>query len=373
MTNNDKKRQDLILEAESFARGASSLLTDSQDKVESAKRLYEAFAANRYHALLIPRNLGGRGLDHVSAGIVYETLSYHLPGSLHGPITTAHCAEMIKSASTDVRDAYLREIARKGLALGFCLTENNAGSDIASITTTAKKTRGGYSISGEKSIVLNHAIASYLVVFATTSPEKGRAGINAFVVKPATKGVRISEPYEVEGMTGGVMGEVCFDGVIAEKECLLGEEGSGYFLLMETLDKGRPLVAATCTGSANRVFDIITAYTKERKQFRKDLFSFQGISLPLAEHATRLHASRLLYLDALARIDNGETFTMEASMAKLFAAETLTGITSFGMEVLGYRGIVGSSAVKKIYHEAQLIKSIDGTANVQKMVISSQL
>jgi len=374
MTHNDKKRQDLIQEAERFAKEASSLLTDAQGKVDSAKKFYDAFAANRYHALLIPRHCGGRGLDHVSTGIVYETLSYHLPGSLHGPLTTAHCAEMIKSAGTvALRDTYLSKIAREGLALGFCLTEDRAGSDITSITTTAKKTRGGYIIHGKKSVVLNHAIASYLVVFATTSPEKGRAGINAFVVEPSAPGLKISDPYEVEGLTGGVMGEVCFDGVFAKKECLLGEEGSGYFLLMETLDKGRPLVAANCTGSANRVFDIIVAYTKERVQFRKNLFSFQGISLPLAEHATRLHASRLLYLDALARIDNGESFTMEASMAKLFAAETLSGITSFGMDILGYRGIVESSAVKKIFHEAQLIKSIDGTANVQKMVISSQL
>ena len=169
------------------------------------------------------------------------------------------------------------------------------------------------------------------------------------------------------------MGEVIFDKVLAEQHCLLGEEGSGYFLLMETLDKGRPLVAANCTGSANRVFDIIVAYTKERQQFSKDLFSFQGVSLPLAEYATRLSASRLLYLDALDRINAGQSFTMEASMAKLFASETLTGITSFGMDILGYRGIVDSSVVKKIFQEAQLLKSIDGTGNVQKMVIASQL
>ncbi|MBN2297796.1 MAG: acyl-CoA dehydrogenase family protein [Deltaproteobacteria bacterium] len=374
MTQNDKKRQDLVLEAKQFARETGPRLKESPDRVESAKKLYGAFAKKNYHALLIPEHCGGTGLDFTSAGIIYETLSYHLPGSLHAPLTTAHCAEMIKSANTDVlKDTYLSEIARGGLAVGFCLTENAAGSDIAAITTKAKKTREGYVINGKKSIVLNHAIASYLIVFATTSPEKGRAGINAFIIKPETQGVKISAPYEVDGLTGGVMGEVLFDKVPAGKQCRLGEEGSGYFLLMETLDKGRPLVAANCTGSANRILDIIVAYTKERQQFHKDLFSFQGVSLPLAEYATRLHASRLLYLDALERIDTGQSFSMEASMAKLFAAETLTDITSFGMDILGYRGIVESSAIKKIFQEAQLMKSIDGTANVQKMVIASQL
>jgi len=374
MTQDNKKRQELVSEAQRFARKAGPFLRRSKDPVKSARKLYDAFAKENYHALLIPEHCGGRGLDYTGTGIVYETLSYHLPGSLHGPLTTAHCAEMIKCANTQVqKDTYLSNIARKGLAVGFCLTENTAGSDIAAITTKAKKTREGYVINGKKSIVLNHAIASFLIVFATTSPEKGRAGINAFIVDSDTPGITISDPYEVEGITGGVMGEVYFDKVIAKKEGLLGEEGSGYLLLMETLDKGRPLVAANSTGSANRIFDIIVAYTKERQQFGKDLFSFQGVSLPLAEYATRLHASRLLYLDALERIDTGQSFTMEASMAKLFAAETLSDITSFGMDILGYRGIVESSEVKKIFHEAQLIKSIDGTATVQKMVISSQL
>ncbi len=374
MAQMNNAQRELQSSAERFARDNSALLSGGGDRIEQARGLHAAYAKKGYHALLIPEQCGGRGLDYTSTGIVYETLSYHLPGTLHAPITTAHCVEMIKCAPPGaLQNTCLNSIATDGLAVGFCLTEDSAGSDITAISTTAHKTPQGYVLKGNKSIVINHAIASFLIVFATISPEKGRAGINAFVIDPGLDGIELSDPYEVDGFAGSVMGEVILDDVLIDTDCLLGEEGSGYFLLMETLDKGRPLVAASCTGSAHRVFDIIVKYTKDRHQFGKDLFSFQGVSLPLAEHATRLQASRLLYLDALKRIDGGQSFSMEASMAKLFAGQTLTDIASFGMDILGYRGIVQRCLVQQVYHDAQLMKSIDGTGNVQKMVIASQL
>lgn len=375
MALTNEARQEVIRTAQLFADEIRPVLSEQRgDRTEQARTTYAAFARSGYHALLIPQQYGGSGLDYTSAGMVYETLSYHLPGALHGPITTAHCVEMVKSSYQEaLKDSYLSPIARTGLAVGFCLTEETAGSDIAAITTTATKTDEGYVLNGKKSIVINHAIASFLIVFATTSPERGRAGINAFVVDPQTPGVNLSEPYGISGFAGSVMGEVTLDNVPIGKDCLLGEEGSGYFLLMETLDKGRPLVAASCTGSAHRVFDLVVSYTKQRHQFGRDLFSFQGVSLPLAEYATRLHASRLLYLDALERIDAGQSFSMEASMAKLHASQTLAEIASFGMDILGYRGIVEASVIQQAYQDAQLMKSIDGTGTVQKMVIASQL
>jgi len=156
-------------------------------------------------------------------------------------------------------------------------------------------------------------------------------------------------------------------------ECLLGDEGSGYLLFMETLDKGRPLVAASCVGEAFRALDLITVTAKQRTQFGKTLDSFQGITFQLADLATRLAASRLLYLDALERIDNGQPFTMESSMSKLYASETLHSIASFGMEILGHRSVTESNEITRIFQDSLLMKNIDGTANVQKMVIASQL
>lgn len=368
------EQQVLVRKAERFSEKHVRFLTDPGSGLEKAKAIYEAYAKAGYHALLIPKECKGHGLDYVTTGLLYEALSSRLPGTLNGPVTTAHCAEMMKLGLAGERlNRHLSSIAGKRLAAGFCLTEEGAGSDIASVSTTAKRHKRGFVINGKKSIVINHALASYLIVFASNSPAKGRAGLNAFLVDPSLKGLTIGEAYDPYGSSGSVMGEIVFDDVIVPEGSLLGEEGTGYFLLMETLDKGRPIVAACCAGSARRVFDMVLAHVKGRSQFGKPLFSFQGISFPLAEHATRLQASRLLAFDALSRIDAGMTFSLEASMAKFHASETLLGLASFGMEALGYRAALESHEIRRIHYEAQLMMSIDGTANVQKMVIASQL
>jgi butyryl-CoA dehydrogenase len=368
------EQQALVQKAASFAKDHDNILTLGGSTLYRAGEVYRTYAGAGYHALLIPKEFGGQGLDYVSAGLVYEELSYHLPGTLHGPVTTAHCAEMMRIGLEGDRQAlHLKAIAKDGLAAGFCLTEEGAGSDISSITTLVGKSKDGYVISGKKSIVINHSLASHLIVFATSSSGKDRAGLNAFLLNSTLPGISIGAVYDSAESSFSVMGPVSFENVAAEKSSLLGEEGSGYFLLMETLDKGRPLVAACCTGSAKKVFDMVLLHAKSRSQFGKDLFSFQGVSFPLAEHATRLQASRLLAIDALSRIDAKSSFTMEASMAKLHASETLLDLASFGMEVLGYRAASESHEIRRIHRDAQLMKSIDGTANVQKMVIASQL
>jgi alkylation response protein AidB-like acyl-CoA dehydrogenase len=169
------------------------------------------------------------------------------------------------------------------------------------------------------------------------------------------------------------MGSVSFNDVRIQKDCLLGEQGSGYLLFMETLDKGRPLVAACCVGETGRALDLIVRYAKDRVQFGKPLSAFQGVTFTLADLATRAHAARLICRDALERIDAGKPFTMEASMAKLFASEVLFDTASFGMDMLGHKTITAASEITRIYHDARLMKAIDGTANVQRMVIASQL
>lgn len=374
MADPTREQAKLIKSAKRFSKKVSPLLEKSADIIEQARSLFSAFASAGYHALLIPQKFGGMGLDYKSAGLVYETLSHGLPGTLHGPITSAHCSEMIQNAcKNSFHEQILSSIAKEKMGSGFCLTEDSGGSDISSIFTNVRKTGKGFVINGRKSIVINHAIAGIFIVFATSSPDKGRAGINAFLVKSNLPGVLKSDPYVIEGFQGSVLGSVTFKDVRVPRECLLGEEGSGYLLFMETLDKGRPLVAASCVGEASRALDLIIVTAKQRTQFGKTLDSFQGISFQLADLATRLAASRLLYLDALERIDNGQPFTMESSMSKLHAAETLHAVAGFGMEILGHRSVIESNEITRIFQDSLLMKNIDGTSNVQKMVIASQL
>jgi alkylation response protein AidB-like acyl-CoA dehydrogenase len=374
MADPTREQAKLIKAAKTFSKKISPLLENTGNIIDQARSLFSAYASAGYHALLIPQKFGGMGLDYQSAGLVYETLSYELPGTLHGTITSAHCSEMIQNAyQNSFHEQILSSIAKDKLCSGFCLTEDSGGSDISSIFTTVRRSEKGFVINGRKSIVINHAIAGVFIVFATSSPDRGRAGINAFLVRSNLPGVQKSDPYVIEGFQGSVLGSVIFKEVKIPGECLLGDEGSGYLLFMETLDKGRPLVAASCVGEASRALDLITVMAKQRTQFGKTLDSFQGISFQLADLATRLAASRLLYLNALERIDNGQPFTMESSMSKLHAAETLHAIAGFGMEILGHRSVIESNVITRIFHDSLLMKNIDGTANVQKMVIASQL
>lgn len=221
--------------------------------------------------------------------------------------------------------------------------------------------------------MINHAIARTFIVFAALPPARGRASLNAFLVDADLPGITVSEPYDTLGFSGGVMGSVHFDGVRVPQQCLLGDQGSGYLLFMETLDRGRPLVAACCVGEAARALELAAIHTRERRQFGRQLKDFQSVSFTLADLATRVHAARHLYQDALVRIDAGRPFTMEASMAKFYAAQTLGDVAAFGMDMLGYRAVAGKTEMERIFHDARLMQAIDGTANVQRMVIASQL
>ncbi|HSV95799.1 MAG TPA: acyl-CoA dehydrogenase family protein [Spirochaetota bacterium] len=341
---------------------------------DAARRLFAGLSAANYHALLVPQTHGGGGLDYATAGQIYEELSYHGIGFMPTLLTNAHCAELLKIAGNrQSEQGFLKKIGSDGRIFGFCLTEEDAGSDITGIRCMADQAGDGYVINGEKSIVINNSIADFFIVIATTDFSKGRAGLNAFVVDASSPGVERGESVRGFGFGNSVIGKVGFRNVAIPRENMLGEEGSGYFLVMETFDKGRPLVAASCAGAAGRLLDIVTAHVRRREQFGKPLFSFQGISFRLADLATRLRASRLLYLDALALIDEGREFTMEASMAKLFASETLRDLAEFCLEALGYRAFEADSEARNIFNDAQLLISIDGSSNVQRMVIASQL
>ena len=186
------KQGKLVEQARTFARGLSCHLQEEDGKIEQARRLFAAFARKGYHALLIPKKYGGKGLDYLSTGIVYETLSAEIPGTLSGPLTSVHCASMIESACQNAfHEQCLKAIARDRAPAGFCLTEETAGSDITAISTTALKKGDGYVVNGTKSIVINHAIARIFIVFAAYPTGSGRTALNAFVMDADTPGIHL--------------------------------------------------------------------------------------------------------------------------------------------------------------------------------------
>ncbi len=364
----------LIEETARFIAAHPAAAPSAEGRAAASLKLYHSYCEGGYQALLVPSSAGGRGLDYTTAGLIYEELGYGCISVMPPLLTTAHCTEFIKIADSEKQKKRIFDMVTKDRSpLGFGLTEEQAGSDIAAIQCRADRRDGGYLINGKKTVVLNNLTAGAYVVIASTSPGSGRAGLNAFIVDAGAPGITKGGPYSGCAFQHTVTGWVEFNDVFVPADALLANEGSGYFLLMETFDKCRPFVAACCVGAARKVFDTIVEYAKSREQLGKPLFSFQGISFRLADFAARIRASRLLYLEALSHIDRDIEFTMEASIAKLYASEALRDVAQFGIETLGYRGIFEENPIQEIFQDAQLLISIDGSSNIQRMIIASQL
>ncbi|MCX8123277.1 MAG: acyl-CoA dehydrogenase [Spirochaetes bacterium] len=338
--------------------------------IDRALAYYAIYRTHKINLLLLNSEYQGLSSSFTQAGYIFETLAYDYYHTLPTLLTTIHCYELIKSfADNNKKKWLLKLVTDTEKPLAFCLTEEQAGSDITSIRTTAVKNDNSILINGKKVIVINSGIAGFYLIIAQGS-KKGRAGLNAFLIPANSKGIKV-ERMDVSAFVNSVIGSITFENVLIDAQYQIGDEGSGYFLLTEMLDKGRPLVAACCVGGAQRALDIIINHVKSRKQFSKALYDFQGINFPIAEFETRLYASRLLYRDACEKIDNNEPFTKEASMAKYYASRLFVDITNFGMDALGYRSVIDTSEIKQLNDFAKTMMFIDGTENVQKMIIAS--
>jgi alkylation response protein AidB-like acyl-CoA dehydrogenase len=370
----DRKKWIEIAKNFSIKQKASLYTHKSDDRISRARMLFSLCCEEGFQGLLVPEEYGGSNLDYTTAGLIFEELGYGALQAMPSLLTTIHCIEFISIAGTvEQKKEIFTEVIANSIPLGFGLTETSAGSDITQITCRAEKTGTEYILNGSKAIVLNSHIAGIFLIIARLTSEQGRAGLNAFLVRSGRSGIQLSPPYNGLGFRETVIGEVGLTEVRIPHNAIIGDEGSGYFLLMETFDKCKPFVAACCVGAARKVFDIILEYTKSREQLGSTLFSFQGISFKLADFAAKLRAAKLLYLEALAGIDGHSSFTMESSIAKLYASETLREISEFGLEVLGYRGVLEDNPVREIFEDAQLLISIDGSSNIQRMIIASQL
>lgn len=373
LSDNQKKWLDTAKRF-SITQKTSLCAHQSDDRISRARLLSTLCCEEGFQALLIPEEFGGRGLDYTTAGITFEELGYGALQAMPSLLTTVHCCEFISIAGTEEQKKEIfTHVIANSIPLGFGLTETTAGSDITKIQCRAEKTDTEYILNGNKAIVLNSHIAGIFLIIARLTSEKGRAGLNAFLVRSFRPGIELSQPYNGLGFAETVTGEVRLNDVRIPHKAILGHEGSGYFLLMETFDKCKPFVAACCVGAARRVFDIILEYTKSREQLGSALFTFQGISFKLADFAAKIRAAKHLYVEALSRIDRHSTFTKESAIAKLYASEMLREISEFGLEVLGYRGVFEDNPVREIFEDAQLLISIDGSSNIQRMIIASQL
>jgi butyryl-CoA dehydrogenase len=319
-----------------------------------------------------PEKVGGAGADYVSYVIAIEEISRACAST--GIILSAHTSlatwPVYKFGSQAQKDRYLPDMA-SGRRLGaFALTEPGAGTDAAAGTTTATPHLDGYALNGSKIFITNAPYAEVYIVFAKTDPQRGARGMSAFIVEKDTPGLSVGEAEHKLGIRGSSTPPLYFADCRIPKDALLGEEGEGFKIAMQTLDGGRIGVSAQALGIAQAALDAAVAYAKERIQFGKPLAALQAIQWMIADMATQVDAARLLVYRAARCIDHGRPYSTEGAMAKLFASETATRVADRAIQIHGGYGYTESYPVERNYRDAKITELYEGTSEVQRMVIS---
>lgn len=323
----------------------------------------------------ISKEYGGQGCDTLTYVLCIEELS-KVCGTT-GVIVSAHtslCCDPIKNfGTTEQKEKYLRPLVT-GKKLGaFGLTEPNAGTDASGQQTKAVLDGDEYVLNGSKIFITNGKEADIYIIFAMTDKSKGTKGISAFIVEKDTPGFSFGTKEKKMGIRGSATYELIFTDCRIPKENLLGQEGKGFSYAMQTLDGGRIGIAAQALGLAAGALDTTIAYVKERKQFGKPLSKFQNTQFQIANMATKVESARLLVYKAAIAKETQKKYSIEAAMAKLYAAEVASEVTSMAVQLHGGYGYTREYDVERMMRDAKITEIYEGTSEVQRMVISGSL
>jgi acyl-CoA dehydrogenase len=342
---------------------------------EQARNFVTALASEGLLAYTVPDWFGSgpttidvRALCVVREHLSYESSLADLMFAMQGlgsfPLTIAGSAE--------TKSRFLRGVKSGEAIAAFAITEPEAGSDVSAIQTTARRDGDGFVLDGEKTFISNAGLADFYTVFAKTDGTKGSKGISAFVVEKSAPGFSFEEKIEL--IAPHPIGRIRFAGCRVPESNLLGSEGEGFKIAMTTLDTFRATVGAAAVGLAWRALDEAVGYSKRRVQFGRPIADFQATQMKLAEMATDLDAARLLvYRAAWKKDSDAGRVTLESAMAKLFATEAAGRIIDAAVQIHGGAGVVRGSVVEHLYREVRALRIYEGTSEIQKLVIASQL
>ncbi len=322
----------------------------------------------------IPKEYGGAGLSFSFLVRVIEELSKACPSTalvLDGALTL-FADPLIMFGSEDLKKRYLKRIA-EGEIGGLAITETSAGSDAASIKTRAEKKGDHYVLNGSKIFISNGRISKFFVVSAVTDPSKAHRGISTFVVDSDMPGFRISRDIEKLGIRGSSTVELEFNDVEVPLNNIIGEENSGFKVVMETLDSGRIAIAAQALGIAEGALEEAVDYVKQRKQFGTSISSFQGIQFMLADMATQVDAAKLMTYRAAEAWDKHENAIKISSEAKLYASDVAMKITTDCLQLFGGYGYTTEFDAERHMRDAKITQIYEGTNQIQRIIIAREL
>jgi alkylation response protein AidB-like acyl-CoA dehydrogenase len=339
---------------------------------------WASFEAVRDHGFLLPLyppEYGGEDGSQLTWAIVVEELARVCGSTSLGVLISRFgVGVLLREGSEDLKQHYLPRVARGEIQASYCLSEANAGSDVAAMTTRAVRDGDNYILNGRKTWITNAGVSELYAIFAKTNPAAGHRGISVFMVEKGWPGFSIGKLEEKMGMRGSPTGEVVLDDVAVPAENLIGEENRGFYYAMDALDRSRPIVGAQAVGLAQGALDVAARYVTERTQFDQRIADFQGVRFMLADLATQLEAARLLVYSAASRVDAGDPRTAKASaMAKLFASDTAMRVTTDAVQLLGGAGYTRDFPVERMMRDAKITQIYEGTNQIQRIVIARRL
>lgn len=324
-------------------------------------------------AIPFPAEYGGGGLDYSTYVVVLEELS-RLGSHLGGMLAVHGLPQLILNqfGSEDQKRKYLPAMARAELLGAFALTEPHAGSDAANINTRAELCGDRYVLRGQKIWITHGGEADVYIVMAVTEKGKGAKGVSSFVVEKGATGLGFGKRERPMGLPHHTR-EVFFEDCEVPRENLIGREGEGFRVAMTALDSGRITVAATSVGLAQAAFDHALKYSTERRAFGQAIADFQGIQFMLADMAAAVEAARCVTRKAAYLRDRGLPFNAIASMAKLLATDAAMKVTTDAVQVYGGYGTSEDYPVQALFREAKITQIVEGTNQIQRMIIAREL
>lgn len=323
----------------------------------------------------IPTKYGGAGGTNQMYSMAVEELS-RVCGTT-GVVVSAHtslcAAPILENGTEEQKMKYLPKLASGEWVGAFGLTEPNAGTDASAQQTIAVLDGNEWVLNGTKIFITNAVYAHVYIIIAMTDKSQGIRGISAFIVEKGTPGFTFGKKEKKLGIRGSSTCELIFENCRIPKENILGKIGGGFGIAMKTLDGGRIGIAAQALGIAQGAIDETVKYTKERKQFGKSISLFQNTQFQMADMETRVQATRLLVRSAAFKKDSGISYSVDAAMAKLYAAETAMDVTTKAIQFHGGYGYTREYPVERMMRDAKITEIYEGTSEVQRMVISAKL
>ena len=315
-----------------------------------------------------PASLDTRSLCLIRESLCYSSSLADLMIAMQGlgsfPITLA--------GSADQKSKLLPHVRQGSAIFAFAITEPEAGSDVSAMQTRANLEGDSYVLNGVKTFISNAGLADFYTVFAKTDPDAGHRGISAFVIERDAPGFVFEEKIEL--IAPHPIGRIRFENCRVPVSSILGGEGQGFKIALTTLDTFRPTVGAAANGLAWRALDEAVKYSKQRTQFGKSISEFQATQIKIADMATELEASRLLvYKAAWQRDTVGGRTSLESAMAKLYATEAAQRVVDSAVQIHGGSGVVAGNTVEKLYREVRALRIYEGTSEIQRLVIASQI